>query len=152
VNNGNGTATLAGIPSVNGTFPLVFTASNTAGTVMQNFTLTVSGAQVNISPGSLNFGTLPFLGVGLKTVTLKNTGSVNLQITGITETLGQADRDDFTFVSLCPGTLLPGRSCIITVVFLADDLGLRTSTLNIFDNAAGGQQHVSMSATVVKKR
>jgi Legume lectin domain/HYDIN/CFA65/VesB-like, Ig-like domain len=150
--NGNGTATLAGTPTASGTFGIAFTASNGAGSVGQNFTLNVPGPQVSISPSSLNFGNVGLLGLSAKTVTVKNVGSVSLQISGVSETLIQSDWDDFTFVSLCPGTLAPGKSCTIAVVFFADDLGLRTSTLNIFDNGPGGQQQISMTGTAVKRK
>jgi len=45
-NNGNGTATLAGTPSATsgGTYPITFTATNSAGTTTQSFVLTVSAA------------------------------------------------------------------------------------------------------------
>ncbi len=44
-NNGNGTATLSGTPTAAsaGTYPVTFTATNSAGTVTQSFVLTVSG-------------------------------------------------------------------------------------------------------------
>ena len=42
-NNGNGTATLSGMPATTvGIVPLVFTATNSAGSATQNFTLTVN--------------------------------------------------------------------------------------------------------------
>jgi len=41
-NNGNGTATLAGTPTVAGTYSLTLTARNSLGTATQTFTLTVS--------------------------------------------------------------------------------------------------------------
>ena len=45
-NNGNGTATLTGIPTAAsaGTYPVTFTAANTGGTTTQSFVLTVTGA------------------------------------------------------------------------------------------------------------
>ena len=44
-NNGNGTATLSGTPTAasGGTYPITFTATNTAGTTTQSFVLIVSG-------------------------------------------------------------------------------------------------------------
>ena len=40
-NNGDGTAEIFGAPTVTGTFPLTLTATNTAGTTTQAFTLIV---------------------------------------------------------------------------------------------------------------
>ena len=49
VDNGNGTGNLAGKPTVGGTFPISFTATNTAGHATQSFTLIVStGTGVNL--------------------------------------------------------------------------------------------------------
>jgi hypothetical protein len=46
VDNHNGTGTLSGTPTVGGTFPITFTASNGVGSAaMQNFTLTVTGSK-----------------------------------------------------------------------------------------------------------
>jgi hypothetical protein len=50
VDNGNGTATLSGTATASGTFPLVITATNSVGTVTQNFTLTVTAVSPGIAP------------------------------------------------------------------------------------------------------
>jgi PKD repeat protein len=42
VNNGDGTATISGVPATAGSYPLTITATNSAGTSTQTFTLTVS--------------------------------------------------------------------------------------------------------------
>ena len=46
--------------------------------------------------------------------------------------------------------LQPGKSCLITVYYYADDLGLRTATLDIADNAPGSPQGVPLSGNVTK--
>ena len=58
--NGDGTATLAGTPTVSGTFPLTFTANNGSGTpVTQTFTLTVACPEITVTPGgALASGTI----------------------------------------------------------------------------------------------
>jgi|HubBroStandDraft_1064217.scaffolds.fasta_scaffold00113_18 predicted outer membrane repeat protein len=54
--NGNGTATLSGTATVAGTFPLIITAANGAGTnATQNFTLTVESAPVITSANNTTF-------------------------------------------------------------------------------------------------
>jgi len=45
VDNGNGTAALAGTPTASGTFPLTITAANSVSSITQSFTLTVAAAQ-----------------------------------------------------------------------------------------------------------
>jgi Putative Ig domain len=54
VDNGNGTATLAGTPGVGqgGTYKVTFTAANTGGTATQSFTLTVNAAPAITSNSS----------------------------------------------------------------------------------------------------
>jgi hypothetical protein len=58
VDNGNGTATLSGTPTIAGTYPLTITASSsTAPDATQSFTLTVSGGSLSITlPSTANLG------------------------------------------------------------------------------------------------
>ena len=58
VNNGDGTATLAGTPAAGtgGTYPLIITAANGVGpNATQNFTLTVNAAPAITSAASTTF-------------------------------------------------------------------------------------------------
>jgi len=147
--NGNGTGTLSGSPTNGGTFNISFTATNTAGSSGQNFTLTVSGGpQVSLSPTSINFGNVRYGSWSSQNLTLKNVGTATLQISKISIS---ATDDDFSFFSFCGKSLGAGKSCQIAVYFYADDLGLRTATLNIADNAPGSPQQVPLSANVVNK-
>jgi len=150
VDNGNGTGKLSGMPTVTGSFPLVFTATNAAGAPTQNFSLNVSGPQAIVSPSSINFGNVVLYTLLFKNVTVTNTGTSALKINKVSITLGTADIDDYFFLNLCPSSLPAGKSCLITVFFWADDLGTRTATLNVFDNA--GQQNVSLTGNVIKKK
>jgi hypothetical protein len=156
--NHNGTATLSGIPSSAGTFPVTFTASNGAGSpATQNFTLVVSPASTGpiatVSPTSINFGNVPLLKIAVNKVTLTNTGTSNLVISGVSLTLGsKTDGDDFFFFSYCKSPLGPGQSCVIFVSYFADGLGTKTATLNIRDNASDSPQRVSLTGTGVRRR
>ncbi len=55
VDNGNGTGTLSGTPTVSGAFGITFTASNGAGSTTQSFTLTVDQAPVITSASNTTF-------------------------------------------------------------------------------------------------
>src|SRR5579863_3250682 len=144
--NGNGTGTLSGSPTNGGTFNISFTATNTAGSSGQNFTLTVSGGpQVNLSPTSINFGNVRYGSWSSQNLTLKNVGTATLQISKISIS---ATDDDFSFFTFCGKSLGAGKSCQIAVYFYADDLDLRTATLNIADIAPGSPQQVPLSANV----
>jgi len=118
-------------------------------------TLTIpyqASLKLSVTPNSLPFGTVYQYSVQLKTVTVKNTGSAAVSITGVSVKPG-ANTDPYEFVSfnLCPRSLGVGKSCSIEIVLLADDLGAQSATLNITDNAAGSPQMVPMSATEIKR-
>jgi hypothetical protein len=112
---------------------------------------TVIAPQLSVSPTSINLGNVKIFNLLWKNVTLKNTGTLPVLISNISLTRIQADWDDFFILPLCPYSLAPGKNCIILVGFLADDLGPRSATLNITDNALGSPQQVSLTANVVKR-
>ena len=150
--NHNGTGTLGGTPGAAGTFPITFTASNGVGSnAMQTFTLTVNGPTVTVSPTSINFGTVYQFSLLSKTVTITNTGTSTLSISKISVTDGTADGDDYTLLNFCGSSLSAGKSCKVYVVLWADNLGTRTATMNITDNAPGSPQQVSLTVNVIKK-
>jgi Protein of unknown function (DUF1573) len=152
VDNGDGTGKLSGTPTQSGTFPIMITAANgVSPNATQNFTLTVSGASVTLTPTNIDFGTSYLDGKkGKATVTVKNTGTSTLNITQVSITPGPGTGpDDFTFHSYCMATLKPGKTCIIGVLFAPDDVGSLSATLNVSDNAPGSPQHVSLTATVI---
>jgi len=149
--NGNGTGTLSGTPTSGGSFNISFTATNSAGSTGQNFTLMVTGGpQVSLSPTSINFGNVRFGGLVWQNLVVKNVGTATLQISKIYVAPGNSDPDDFTFLSFCGKSLAAGKSCLVTVFFYADDLGQRTATLDIADNAPGSPQGVPLSGNVTK--
>jgi hypothetical protein len=151
--NGNGTGTLSGTPTNSGTFNISFTASNSAGSSKQNFTLTVTGGvQVSFTPSSINFGNVRYGSLVWQNLTVQNTGTATLQINNIYITPGNSDPDDFAFFSWCGRSLPAGRSCYITVYFYADNLGERTATLNISDNAPNSPQGIPLSGDVVNSK
>lgn len=156
VSNGDGTGTASGTPTVSGVFPITFTANNGVGSgASQGFTLTVSGGSggpvVTLSPASLDFGNVPLYHLATGQVSLQNSGTSPLVISKMGLTLGpNTDRDDFLFLSLCGNTLAPGKSCTIYFLFYADNLGSHSATLNITDNAAGGQNSIALTGAVIK--
>jgi hypothetical protein len=107
---------------------------------------TVSGGApiATLSPTTLSFGSQ---NVGTTSaaqpVTLANTGSANLNITGIVPS------GDFAETSNCPAFLAPSASCIVNVMFRPTTSGTRTGKITINDNAANSPQQVSLSGTAV---
>ena len=107
---------------------------------------------VILSPTSIDFGDV-HLGTGkARKVMLTNTGAEALQISNISVTRGAGSNAvDFFFLSDCRHTLAAGKSCIITVIFLAHHpAGTHSATLNIEDSAAGSPRQVGLTATVIK--
>ena len=137
------------------------TATYSGDTNHSGSTGTLSGGQqvnpqppeVSVTPSSINFGTVHLLDLQEKNVTVKNIGTSPVTFTSVSLTLGSGtNRDDFTFVNFCPKTLEVGKSCILSVVFFARNVGSLSATLNINDNAAGSPQQVGLSATVINPR
>jgi hypothetical protein len=109
-----------------------FNSGTSSGTV---FGLTLFG-EITVGAGTGNVGlsatslTLP--GTPLdrtcnpRTVTVSNTGGTPIAISSITTNSGE-----FTATNNCPGSLNPGATCTISVVFHPSALGLRQGTLTI---------------------
>lgn len=75
-----------------------------------------------------------------KKVTVSNTGSAQIVLSKLTVT------GDFAVKkNLCQSGIQPGTSCTISVTFSPTQVGTRTGTLQIFDNAPNSPQSVSLS-------
>ncbi len=115
----------------------------------------IAGPMTSISPSSVYFGAIPVGGFAIKVITVTNTGTAPLNITGVNiAPVPGGDSDDFFALSLCPKTLLPTKSCIIFVAFFADndDFSLQSATLTITDNATGSPHLATLTALVKKKK
>jgi len=100
------------------------------------------GPVVQLSPTAVTFATrLVGTASAAQTVTLTNTGNGMLTISGITTT------GDFTRTHNCGTTVAAGASCIISVTFKPTAKGVRSGLLTVTDNAAGGQQTVTLKGT-----
>ena len=98
-----------------------------------------------VSPASLGFGNqLVGATSASQPVTLSNTGSGLLSISGITIT--GANSTDFAQSGNCGPSLGAGLSCTINVTITPSAVGLRSATLNITDNSGGVPNSVQMVA------
>ena len=81
-----------------------------------------------------------------KTVTLTNSGSATLNISGITTS---GDFSLMTVAKSCSTTkpVAAGGSCVLKVTFKPTQVGLRTGDLVITDNAPTSPQDVPLSGT-----
>src|SRR5438309_1639831 len=78
-------------------------------------------------------------------VTVTNTGNGALTIRAIA--IGGAAAGDYSQVNTCLRAIQPGDSCSITVNFAPRGYGLRSATLTLFDDGAGGSQSVALRGT-----
>ncbi|MGA7220084.1 MAG: choice-of-anchor D domain-containing protein [Candidatus Sulfotelmatobacter sp.] len=109
-----------------------------------------SAPAITLTPTSINFGTAYLYSLNGREVTVKNTGTSSVTINSVTVTPGAGtNKNDFNDINFCPKTLAAGKSCTVSVVFLAGNIGSLSATLNVNDNASGSPQKVSLSATVI---
>jgi hypothetical protein len=98
--------------------------------------------QLSLNPASLSFGTVQVNTSSVQSVTLSNTGTAALNITGISAT------GDFAQTNNCGASLAATSStCQITVTFTPATTGNLTGTLAITDNATGSPQTVPLNGT-----
>src|SRR5439155_8406661 len=104
----------------------------------------VSGPNATLSPTSVTFAA-KLVGTTSpgKSVTLTNFGSTTLSIISITAS------GDFSQTHSCGSSVAPLASCTISVTFKPTQIGTRTGTLSIADNAPGSPQSVALSGTGV---
>jgi hypothetical protein len=95
---------------------------------------------VTLSPSSLTFGTqLRGTTSPAQNVTLTNTGTASLTITGIRPSAYYSETNN------CQSSLAAGASCTISVTFNPAANGTITGTIVVIDNAAGSPQTVSLT-------
>ena len=112
----------------------------------QTVALTGVGTAIQLSPTSLNFGTV---NVGQssspQTVTMTNIGSAKVSITSIMIT--GADPADFSDTNTCGNSLKSGSSCTVTVTFEPTATGTRTASVSVADSSGGSPQTVALTGT-----
>jgi large repetitive protein len=142
--NGNGTGTLAGTPASGsaGTYPITFTATNSAGSTTQSFTLTVdlgvaftSGTSTTFTVGSA--GSFTVTTVGTPTSALSESGSLPSGVTFL---------DNGNDTGTLSGTPAPGTIGTYPITFTASN-GASSATQNFTLSVNQGPAITSGSAT-----
>jgi hypothetical protein len=112
----------------------------------QSVSLTGVGTVVQLSPTQINLGTV-LLGTqgSAQAITLKNTGSKALRITGVA--FVGANSGDFTQTNNCGSSVPAGASCVINVAFAPRAIGVRNASLSISDSGGGGSQKAAVTGT-----
>ena len=100
----------------------------------------------SVSPTSLAFGSVQTnTASGRQPVTVTNTGSVALPITGIT--LTGTNQTQFSQTNSCGASVAVGSNCTVNVVFAPTSHGSKVATLNVIGGSGAGTQTVSLTGT-----
>jgi len=112
------------------------------GLALLSLAAAASAPAVTLSPASLNFGSV-VVGTtsAVKNVTLINSGSAPLTISGMTSTV------PFAQTNTCGSTVAPRQKCTISVTFSPAKTGSATGAVSITDNASNSPQTVSLAGT-----
>ena len=150
------TVSVAFEPQSVGTFTAALQFVDNQGNVagaMQSVALSGNGIPpspvANLTPAAVNFGFHIFgTSSGPQTVTLGNTGTLAMQLSGVT--IGGANAGDFTVgpgttCAVNGGSLNASTACVVNVAFAPTAQGPRTATLSVVDNAPGSPQMVALS-------
>ena len=139
---------LAGTPGNAGTATFTFTVTDSAGhTASTQLPMTIAAGAtptVSLSPTSLTFASQTVATTSAaQTVTLTNTGTAALTISGI------AASGNFAETNTCGTSLAASASCTVSVTFTPTAAGTLTGSITFTDNAAASPQAVSLSGTAV---
>jgi hypothetical protein len=149
------TGVIYGTPTAAGTFSVTVTVTDSA-----NFSFSVP-LSLTVAPpapiASLNPTLLVFAPQAKGTtspaqiVTLSNTGSAPLNITGTTGiSISGANATDFSQISpSCGSSVAAGGNCAISVTFTPSSTGAEAATLNVADNASGTPQQAGLSGVAL---
>ena len=109
--------------------------------------LTYDSPIVSLSPPGLAFGARQLnVTTSAQVVTVTNTGTVALHISGITITGGNSA--DFAQTNTCnAGSYAPAASCTVSVTFHPTAAGPRNAFLRITDDAPGSPQVVALAGS-----
>src|SRR5207249_5545658 len=103
-----------------------------------------TGPVASLSPASLSFGNQTVsTSSAAQSITLSNTGTAALSISGIAIT--GTNSGDFTQTHTCGASLAAGTSCTISATFKPTAIGSRSAGVAITDNASGSPQTAALS-------
>ena len=105
-----------------------------------------SGPAAVLLPGAVSFGDE---GIGFtspaRTLTLSNTGSSRLDITGIA--ISGPQRTNFAQTHTCGATLASGAKCSFSITFSPQSPGLQNASIQITDNAFNSPQVIPLTGS-----
>jgi uncharacterized protein YhjY with autotransporter beta-barrel domain len=123
------------------------TITDNAGGSPRQITLTGTGTAVpvpvvTLSATNIAYPNVTVGGSNTQTVTVQNTGTANLVISGVAIT-----GTDFTQTNNCTAAVTPTNSCTITAVFSPTAAVARSGTITITDNAGGSPRQITLTGT-----
>ncbi|MSS72958.1 MAG: choice-of-anchor D domain-containing protein [Candidatus Latescibacteria bacterium] len=101
---------------------------------------------ISLSATALKFDSTKVAATSQKTLTIKNTGSGSLSVTGFRVT--GMDSSQFT-ASPATATVAAGDSAKVTVTFTPSSAGIKSASLSVAHNATGSPASVSLSGVGV---
>ena len=115
----------------------------------QSFTVTQTGGTPKISaPSSLNIGKVKEdVASAMKSITVKNTGTANLEISDVT--LTGTNSSEFSYEKAGCDSVAPKGSCTISVTLTATSCANKSATLSITSNGATKPTTVKLTGTAV---
>ena len=120
-------------------------ASSTPASVSLAGVAEKASAAVQVTPSSISFGNLKLQSTGTQTVTLKNTGDINITISGIT-----VAGAGFGYSSLLPGTALtPSQSVTFQIWFRPQTSGSASGNISILSSNLTTPASISVSGAGV---
>ncbi len=131
-------------PTISGTNNATLNVVYNAKTTPRTVTLTGVGTALDVSPTTLNFGDQK-LGTtsAARIITLANRGTTAITLGA--QTMGGAYPANFTRTTTCGSTLAPNATCTISIAFAPRTTGIKTASVSIASNAAGGSRMVVFS-------
>jgi hypothetical protein len=120
-----------------------------AGQATENVTAT--GPLVSVSTSSIDFGTVYLASITSKNITVTNIGTAPVTIKDpLISIVRGGNSSEFVAVNLCPKPLAAGKSCTISIKFVAGPFYTpQMATLQIVDDAPGSPQTVALTANVI---
>ncbi len=123
-------------------------AHNAAGS-LSSIALIGAGTETGLAPlAAVSLTPLDFSSVQVnatstaQAITVSNSGTANLMVSGITMTGTGAV--SFLETNNC-GTVAPSSSCIVNIAFKPTAFGAKSATVNIFHNAAGSSSSIALT-------
>jgi hypothetical protein len=126
-----------------GTLNVIDNAANSPQTAALTGVGSTSSVSIGLSPASLAFGSQIWNTTGAaKSITVTNTGAVNLTVRSIAASGDYAESDNCTQINLAPSA-----TCTINVTFTPTVIGSVPGTLTLNDTAVGSPHLITLSGT-----